>query len=222
MGDKTEWPTQERLRELRDQGIFPYTPFFARCLLLSAFMLAFVLMLPAWRDLWGHYDALVENGVVAGVHPVETHWYKLLSLLSNLLLTLAALTILTFLTAVLGSSKFLFRFSFAAFNLTRMNMFVREGRGGIVAALALYIGAFVAALAAGVLVWWLYSAEVLELLNKQRQHFVAWPEQFVTSHLALWLAALLSIAALSWLINWSSFMLKHRMSRADLRAEQND
>ena len=219
--DKTEWPTQSKLEELHEAGLFPYSAFATRSFAALLVILVLFGMKESLLELTGALHNLIESGNI--MYSDESgplrHIVQQLGIL--ILAPLAACFVGAFLCGLL-QTRFTVRFSRISLDLSRISPFAPGRDRGVLSAFASRIVICFLGLLLSYVALRMSLPSLLLLLNNGTAYFIAWPFTYLKSILGL-VVLLLSFAAfLAWLFARFRFMLANRMSRDEVLREHQE
>ena len=219
---KTEFPTEQRIGELRAQGYAPLSILSSRLFGLSFATLVVHLILTAQGKGIHHYflNLKTESPLV-----IDKEY---LNQFSASLLELIILPILVYLlVSVLWSliqTKFMVTPSKVAFNLGRLWRSNKEsGRAPAVnrffSKLCWCILSLGLSLGGSLLVAYVFLGELGSLLNLEQIHIATSFKKLETSIMQVIFASGFFLAIALWLTGRHAFLMKHRMSRVEIEQE---
>jgi len=217
---KTEWPSDTRLLELREQGLVPYSlfatsSFVALCLLILLYALRsdFTDLVSAVSVLW--QESWSEPGFLLTDSAPSTAPFLRLFILPPVV-ALSAAFVATFL-----QTKFLISPANLGIDTSRLAPFApRASNNGLFFAL-LFILSSIIGLLAGISLLYLKLPPVLELLNNDHAYFINWASNFFPWLLPFLLVVLFFTGMLYLFMERSAFLYRHRMSRKELLEESS-
>ncbi len=216
MDDRTEWPSEQKLRRLREAGQVPISSFACRAMGTMCFLLA----------LWacrGKCAAMEQafSRIASSAAPLSAaiEW-------GDFAWNLAAVILVPLLAGLTGSvltgllqTKFLFRLDLAAFRGARLSTFKLPALAECTTRPFVSLGQASVFLVVGALVLRIAWTGMSYMLNRDRIYAEAWSIGFVQLALVP-LCAVLAIAALiSWFVARFHFMYRHRMTRRESDSE---
>jgi len=217
---KTEWPSDTRLLELREQGIVPYSifatsSFVALCTLILLYALRSDLtdlvsaVSALWQENWSESEILL-TGLASNTAP-----FLRLFILPPVVAVSAAF-VATFL-----QTKFLISPANLGIDASRLALFADRNRhNGLFFAL-LFILSSIIGLLTGFSLLYLKLPHVLELLNNDQAYFIDWAPSFFPWLLPFLLVVLFFTGMLYLFMERTAFFYRHRMSRKELLEESS-
>lgn len=205
--DKTQWPTPERIAELRKVGAFAYSRYATKACMLAGFLIAVYAMKRSWAELVQSISKLIQ---------AEELTLKLandlFSILSHIVFVVSGTMIAFGVIAVIAQSKFFFSFINLTINLGRIIPFRGLSFSSFLfAILSGIFGISMAVLIGGCIVWFA-CRQVFYILVYGQEKFLLWPQQFMDNAVPLLLVALLVSSLIAFFFARIAFMYKHRMS----------
>lgn len=213
--ERTEWPDAEKLAELRLKGQVAVSAFSLICLGAAAWLLTLYVQrqeLLTLRDLWFKLYAAPELILEPASEEAIS---QALSILSRLIAVPAAVVLVAVLGGGLFQSACLIRPAALGLDLNKISPFNLPGWSGSLRRLG--SGLLIIILASAAAAWLVYltGAQILGLLNLKRELAVAWLPEHYSAALPFALISLGLAAFFGWLIKRFTFMLEHRITRAE-------
>jgi flagellar biosynthesis protein FlhB len=214
--DKTEWPTEKRLEELRADGKVASSRQVIVCLVALVVFSSPMFMQSAWREFLSQYKVVFagefEGGVFKGVQ-------ALLDLALPLLLVPIIALLCIGLAAGLAQTKGLFLLRTLAIDVGRLSPFreVRFSRfvwGWPVAAIAAAVQIFITAI-----VLYLITPGSLGLFNKSHEVVLTWLSATYVKLMPVFLVLFVFLAAIGVFYERRRFRYANRMSRKEIEEE---
>ena len=218
--DKSEWPSETKLARLRSEGLVPFSRFSSACFVGLLVVASIFLVRSKSSEFISAYLGLISSDL----NSLSSSGAEV-ALLSDLVfggLVAFALALLV-LPMVLGlfQTKFFFRPANLSFDLRRMlprigTFGAGVGRVGLKLTLPFLLLIVPIALAL------IAIPRLFLLLNRDLNTFLSWLGENGSSF-APFLSGFLAVAAaLGWIVSRYKFMLKHRMTRAEVEAEARE
>ena len=214
--DKTEWPTEKRIAQLRESGELPYSTFGSRCMTASVVLLLLGIFAAEWgSDL---QSILLSSLSTSDPRPV-TYAFVLLSKLGTILLILGGAIAVGIVFLGLLQNRFFFRLSQLSPQFERLNPFRAIPTQRIMTQLVLSLLLLICAVGIGGISARFGFSFVLGLLNRGQAE---WPT--LLSDCAGWFFVgtaflLVVIAAVGIGVRRYLFLRAHRMTRLEVDSE---
>jgi flagellar biosynthesis protein FlhB len=215
--EHSEWPDAERLKELRQEGKFPYSKLSVQCIAAVIFLAVTYFQFPNFQKLLELFRQIMQEPVTNFV-AVKLQSRNLLELCSSIFSVYALAAIICYLCITLIQSKFYFSLTNFSFNLANilkvknvsMMFFVKTiGKG--------FFGMLLGALMGTALFYWV-SRQFLGIMlsdaffgEKGFNAEALLP--VIKSLLVAGILALIALSAFSYLAVRLSFLNKHRNKR---------
>ena len=198
---KTEWPTEGKLQELREKGIIPYSTIATR----GAVLVFVVLTLYGEREVFSHLSKTLDISSDIGRQEYIDAFVKLI---------VGPAISAIFVTAIVGLCQTGFYFRFPGFALGRLFTSSSEMKisTGI---LSLLVGVVLV-----VSVSFVISHEAFNILNNGSDYLRNWTVGMLSGFVPYAILVISLVAFLSWLIARFRFMFSYRMTREEVRREQ--
>lgn len=211
MAEKTEWPSEKLLADLRDRGLVPLSPFACRCGATLGFLLSFWAM----RSRLEHSLDPIATAFRSGSLAPLAEALRGIALVVGVPLLVASLS-----GVVVGllQTKFLFSMNLLSVKTQRLGRWGAAFHAFFSSAAYGLVGIVLCA-ACGLLALRLGWTGLLYVLNNDKLYLTRWVPSGIQLALAP-LAAVLAIGAvLAWFIARLRFMLRHRVSREELERD---
>lgn len=212
--ENTEWPDAEKLKDLRQTGVFPHSRLSINCITAAILILCTYLQFPNFgRMLSAAKNIYTEP--VTNFSAAQTQLRILTDSVITALAVYAFVYLMTFVIMILIQSKFYFslvNFSFDLSQVVRVrNASLSFFVSGIVKA---FLGLFFAVLFGAILFYWVFR-QYLGIMFSDAFFGKAGVNLFeflpvVKSVFALSVLILMILAGFSYLFSRFTFMLKHR------------
>lgn len=221
MEDKSEWPTEVRLQQLRAEGQVPRSHAASVLLIAAAFCVGMWLSLDSFRDLWSVYQGVVMTAGERGAQPVDTEalspvGWSLIQI--GLALPIGAAVLVVLLG--LFQSKFLVRLSLLRLDIQRLLVgpLTSGGLGRGLRAFLITLVTLAVVLVSSVVLMPVVSA----FLGVDPESFQRVPELFL--RVLAFACGVVGVAAAVVLIVVSQLEFRHRnrMSSKEVREEAAD
>lgn len=211
MLEKTEWPNEAKLKALRDEGVVALSPFSCRCV----WTLTFLCTLWGLRGQLASVRDQVRNAFTLGMWAPADGAALAIKVARLVGIPLGAALLVTVVWA-LFQTKFFFRFGLLGMNFQRLSRIHFPNPASAVSRILGALIELAVFLAFGVLCARLCWTGVLYLLNNDRLYVISWFPGVLQAALVP-IAILLGIfALLGWLGSKFVFLMRHRMSKAEL------
>lgn len=206
--DKTEWPTEFKLRRLREGGKVPLSPFACRTAGTIAFLMTLWLCRSRAVDAAKAMTALYESQLWDTTSHAET------AIESLAVLFVAPLTSAFIVAMGVGllQTRFLFRLDLLSPRFNRLANFLIPSANGLFMRLFRSLGQAMLFVLAGALMLRVSWTGMLYLLNHDRVYVLKWSLGVLPMVLAPVCTVLAIAAVLAWFVNRYWFLYGHRMT----------
>lgn len=220
--DKTEWPTEGRLADLRDKGIFSYSDLTTASAALAALLLSIYMLRESFLKLWLGFRSVIQNSR-------DSIDFKALSELGWPLLELTIIPLLSALVVSLlvglFQTKFFVRPARVAFDLSRLKPFgerVQDKHHSPFLGFVRELGINMTALCIGALIFLALARDFAAFLNPNVKFIISTLGSVLEQLLAIACGVLIVSALVMWTINRLIFLLAHRMTKQEIESEARE
>lgn len=213
--ERTEWPDAEKLAELRSSGQVAVSSFSLVCLGSAAWLLALYVQrheLPVLQGLWLKLYARPDLLTQAAA---EETLAQVFSILVRLFAAPAAVVAIAVLGGGLFQSACLIRPAALGLDLNKISPFAQPAWSGALRRLGLALLVMLLAVGASAGLVYLSAAGILGLLNLKREVVALWLPRQYSAIMPFALISLGLAAFFGWLIRRFTFMLEHRITKAE-------
>lgn len=215
--DKREWPTRQRLEDLRKGGVVPYSKFVSRCLALACLAGAAPAAMRAFAEFTKEYLRQINGAADSGA--VFAMLNSAAELLRTVVILPLALVVAVILMAGLFQTKFMLHGGNISFNLGRLPNFSGLTLRSLFGAAFWAVAALCLLCMGGAAVLYFCLPAAGELLNHEREYLFRWARAVSFSAVLCTLVASLILALCALLMSRVAFMMRHRMSTEELDRE---
>jgi flagellar biosynthesis protein FlhB len=213
MLEKTEGPSEAKLKNLREQGVVPISRFSGRCIGTIAYLAALWMMRSSAVEGFAKLKSVSDSAPLTPV--LKEALAKLLPVFAGPLLISAIVVLLW----GLFQTRFLFRFGLLSPDGARLMRFGAPDLSGILFRSLTGIAQGLCFLAAGALAARICWTGVMYLLNNDRLYLASWASSIAQVSLAPICIVLAVLAVAGFFSARFLFFMRHRMTRQELERE---
>lgn len=213
--ERSEWPTQERIKELRRRGIVAKSAYACSCSAVLGLIVGLIICEDACKALFS--ANLIDTSIFSDAHTRN----RLLENLTQVLVVPLFLATATYFVCGLLQTKFMFNFSLL-WDASRLNPFKSLLPISLFKSLIFALLSGLACLLVSYLIWNQLAAKVLGVLNADASYLAQWGKQFAQGILPATAIFLLLSAVCAYFVARLMFTLQHRMSREEIKREGSE
>ena len=211
---ESEWPSEEKLQRLREEGVVPYNSLSVRLAILFSFGAFLFSIVKHWTEFLTAYQKFVGFEVLS-----KESFKNFEEVLLYLFILPALSTFCVVILCGLAQTKFLFNLGLFAPKITRLNPFKFPNISGFFIKFLSILLLWPLFLLAGATCLYLYRLQILVLFSRDLSDILLWPYASYKSAAPFLLTGLALAAFFIYLVARYLFMFKHRMSAAELEKD---